>query len=56
MSGVSTRREGSLVFIDFTSFQSPGIMYQCNLKTKIPDMKVFREIVVHGYQNFKSIR
>ncbi|KAE9586690.1 hypothetical protein Lal_00004677 [Lupinus albus] len=46
---ISARREDSTVFISFTSFLSPGIIYQCNLGTEIPDMKIFREIVVPGF-------
>lgn len=43
---ISARREESTVFIRFTSFLTPGIIYQCNLETKFPELKVFREIVV----------
>ncbi|XP_057435121.1 uncharacterized protein LOC130727869 isoform X2 [Lotus japonicus] len=49
VSGISARREDSVVFISFTSFLSPGIIYQCNLGTEVPDMKIFREIVVPGF-------
>ncbi|KAG5528374.1 hypothetical protein RHGRI_029146 [Rhododendron griersonianum] len=42
----NVKREDIIAFIGFTSFLSPGIMYQCNLDTGIPDMKIFREIVV----------
>ncbi|XP_027903404.1 prolyl endopeptidase-like [Vigna unguiculata] len=49
VSEVSGRREDSVVFISFTSFLTPGIIYQCNLGTEIPDMKIFREIVVPGF-------
>ncbi|KAJ7966928.1 prolyl endopeptidase-like [Quillaja saponaria] len=47
--GISARREHSVVFIGFTSFLTPGIIYQCNLQTDVPDMKIFREIVVPGF-------
>ncbi|CAK9317626.1 unnamed protein product [Citrullus colocynthis] len=47
--GISARREDSLIFIGFTSFLTPGIIYQCNLETGTPDMKIFREIVVPGF-------
>ncbi|XP_022133468.1 prolyl endopeptidase-like [Momordica charantia] len=50
VSGISARREDSLIFIGFTSFLTPGIIYQCNLESGIPDMKVFREIVVPGFE------
>lgn len=49
VSEISARREDSVVFIGFTSFLTPGIIYQCNLGTEIPDMKIFREIVVPGF-------
>ncbi|XP_059633799.1 uncharacterized protein LOC132276409 isoform X1 [Cornus florida] len=43
---ISARRKDSMVFIKFVSFLTPAIIYQCNLGTEIPDMKVFREIVI----------
>ncbi|XP_052108838.1 uncharacterized protein LOC107460241 [Arachis duranensis] len=46
---VSARRKDSVVFISFTSFLMPRIIYQCDLRTNIPDMKIFREIVVPGF-------
>lgn len=49
VSEISARREDSIAFIGFTSFLSPGIIYQCNLDTGVPDMKIFREIVVPGF-------
>ncbi|WJX09143.1 prolyl oligopeptidase [Trifolium repens] len=49
VSEISARREDSVVFIGFTSFLTPGIIYQYNLNTQIPDMKIFREIVVPGF-------
>ncbi|XVF63585.1 hypothetical protein PTKIN_Ptkin09bG0098500 [Pterospermum kingtungense] len=47
--GISARREDSTVFIGFTSFLTPGIIYQCNLDTEHPEMKIFREIRVPGF-------
>lgn len=47
--GISARREDNVVFFSFTSFLSPGIIYQCNLGTGIPDLKIFREIAVPGF-------
>ncbi|KAG6699542.1 hypothetical protein I3843_08G070600 [Carya illinoinensis] len=47
--GISARREDNIVFIGFTSFLTPGIIYQCNLGTEVPEMKIFREIVVPGF-------
>lgn len=47
--GISARREDSVVFIGFTSFLTPGIIYQCNLENEVPHMKIFREISVPGF-------
>lgn len=49
VTGISARREDSVVFIGFSSFLTPGIIYQCNLENEVPDMKIFREIVVPGF-------
>jgi len=49
VSEISGRREDSEVFIGFTSFLTPGIIYQCDLRTQVPEMKIFREIVVPGF-------
>jgi prolyl oligopeptidase len=49
VTGISARRKDSTVFIGFTSFLTPGIIYQCNLDTGVPDMKIFREITVPGF-------
>jgi len=46
VDGISARRKDSVVFFQFTSFLSPGIIYECNLKTGAPELKIFREIVV----------
>ncbi|KAG8654520.1 prolyl endopeptidase [Manihot esculenta] len=49
VNGISARRKDSTVFIGFTSFLTPGIIYQCNLDAEVPDMKIFREISVAGF-------
>lgn len=49
VSGISARREDSTVFIGFTSFLTPGIIFKCSLDTELPDMKIFREITVPGF-------
>ncbi|KAK7280790.1 hypothetical protein RJT34_25857 [Clitoria ternatea] len=49
VNGISGRREDTVVFISFTSFLTPGIIYQCDLGTHIPDIKIFRDIVVPGF-------
>lgn len=47
--GISARREDNVAFIGFTSFLTPGIVYQCNIGSEVPDMKIFREISVPGF-------
>ena len=49
VSGISARRKDNVVFFGFTSFLSPGIIYQCNLETEVPSLKIFRETVVPGF-------
>ncbi|KAJ0026246.1 hypothetical protein Pint_09290 [Pistacia integerrima] len=46
---ISARREDSMIFIHFSGFLTPGIIYQCNLAEESPKLKVFREINVHGF-------
>ncbi|XP_006661048.2 prolyl endopeptidase-like [Oryza brachyantha] len=53
VSEISCRREDTEVFIGFTSFLSPGIIYRCNLTAAIPEMKIFREILVPGFDRTK---
>lgn len=48
--GISARREDSTVFIGFTSFLTPGIIFKCSLDTEVPAMKIFREISVPGFE------
>lgn len=47
--GVSGRRAYSEVFIGFTSFLTSGIIYKCNLASETPELEIFREIVVPGF-------
>ncbi|VFQ76377.1 unnamed protein product [Cuscuta campestris] len=49
VSGISARRKDNIFFVGFTNFLVPGIIYQCNLKTDVAEMKIFREIVVPGF-------
>ncbi|KAM0938659.1 putative prolyl oligopeptidase [Dioscorea sansibarensis] len=49
VTGISGRREDNEVFIGFTSFLTPGIIYKCDLATQVPEMKIFREILVPGF-------
>nr|DAD46649.1 TPA_asm: hypothetical protein HUJ06_016586 [Nelumbo nucifera] len=51
--GSSGRRKDNEIFIGFTSFLTPGIIYQCNLETEVPEMKIFREIVVPGFDRME---
>ncbi|KAK6939029.1 Peptidase S9A, N-terminal domain [Dillenia turbinata] len=46
---ITAQRKDSTFFIGFTSFLTPGIIYQCNLADGIPDMRIFREISVPGF-------
>ncbi|XP_050365033.1 uncharacterized protein LOC126783580 isoform X2 [Argentina anserina] len=50
VTGISGRREDSTIFFGFTSFVTPGVLYQCNLENEVPDLKVFREITVPGFE------
>lgn len=49
VSEISSRRKDSTVFIGFTSFLVPGVAYMCNLENNTPNMKIFREIIVPGF-------
>ncbi|CAN6242531.1 unnamed protein product [Urochloa humidicola] len=49
VSEISCRREDKEAFIGFVSFLSPGIIYRCNLESTIPELKVFQEILVPGF-------
>ncbi|KAG6487902.1 hypothetical protein ZIOFF_056640 [Zingiber officinale] len=49
VSGISGRREDTTIFIGFTSFLTPGIIYKCDLAPEVPEMKIFREISVAGF-------
>ncbi|GKV43637.1 hypothetical protein SLEP1_g50900 [Rubroshorea leprosula] len=46
---ITARREDDMFFIHFSSFLTPGIIYRCNLGAGVPDMKIFREISVPGF-------
>ncbi|XP_073035067.1 uncharacterized protein [Primulina eburnea] len=49
VSEISSRRKDSIIFIGFTSFLIPGLIYMCNLEADVPEMRIFREIVVPGF-------
>ncbi|TKW05952.1 hypothetical protein SEVIR_7G209900v4 [Setaria viridis] len=49
VNGISGRRVDSEVFIEFASFLTPGIIYRCDVSTEVPEMSVYREISVPGF-------
>ena len=46
---ISARPEDTIVFISFISLLSPGIIYQSNLESCVPDLKIFHEIIVPAF-------
>ncbi|PKA56028.1 prolyl oligopeptidase [Apostasia shenzhenica] len=50
VTGISGKRKDSQIFIGFTSFLTPGIIYKCNLSAEAPEMKIFREVFVPGFK------
>ncbi|KAI0489056.1 hypothetical protein KFK09_028897 [Dendrobium nobile] len=46
---VSGKREDTQIFFNFSSFLTPGIIYKCNLSTSVPEIKIFREVLVRGF-------
>ncbi|KAJ4835003.1 hypothetical protein Tsubulata_022882 [Turnera subulata] len=46
---ISARRKDSTLFFGFTSFLTPVIIYEGNLAAKVPDLKIFRESNVPGF-------
>lgn len=49
VTGISGKRKDSEIFIGFTSFLTPGIIYKCNLSAEAPEMKVFRDVSIPGF-------
>jgi prolyl oligopeptidase len=49
VNGISGRRADSEVFVEFASFLTPGIIYRCDVSTDVPEMTVYREISVPGF-------
>ncbi|GLJ04717.1 hypothetical protein SUGI_0001880, partial [Cryptomeria japonica] len=50
---ISGRRKYKELFIGFTSFLTPSIIYRCNLDAEKPNLVVFRETIVPGFdRNF----
>ncbi|KAH9613906.1 hypothetical protein KSS87_000904 [Heliosperma pusillum] len=46
IDGITARPQDSVVFFKFTSFLTPTIIYQCDLKEDSPQLKIFRESAV----------
>ncbi|KAJ9553891.1 hypothetical protein OSB04_017936 [Centaurea solstitialis] len=46
---ISARRQDSLFFVKLSSFITPGVVYEYDLKGRVPKMRVLREIVVQGF-------
>ncbi|EPS68647.1 hypothetical protein M569_06121, partial [Genlisea aurea] len=49
VSSISGRRKDGKIFIEFKSFLVPGIIYLCDLESEVPDLRIFRETVVPGF-------
>ncbi|KAJ0255913.1 Prolyl oligopeptidase family protein [Hirschfeldia incana] len=49
VSDVSARRKDNTFFFSFTSFLTPGVIYKCDLANGAPEVKVFREVAVPGF-------
>lgn len=49
VSDVSARRKDDTFFFSFTSFLTPGVIYKCDLANEAPEVKVFREVAVPGF-------
>ncbi|XP_071733077.1 uncharacterized protein [Rutidosis leptorrhynchoides] len=46
---ISARRQDSVFFVKFSSFITPGVVYQYDLKDNVPKMKVLRQSLVPGF-------
>ncbi|KAG9149046.1 hypothetical protein Leryth_010652 [Lithospermum erythrorhizon] len=55
VSEISARRKDNSFFIGFTSFLVPGIFYHCDLHSGVPEMKIFREIIVPGFDRTEFV-
>ncbi|XP_037446266.1 prolyl endopeptidase-like [Triticum dicoccoides] len=49
VNGITGRRGDSEVFVEFSSFLTPGIIYRCDLSSRAPKMSIYREITVPGF-------
>ncbi|KAG2313412.1 hypothetical protein Bca52824_024969 [Brassica carinata] len=49
VSEVSARRKDNAFFFSFTSYLTPGVIYKCDLANGSPEVKVFREVAVPGF-------
>ncbi|KAL4575422.1 hypothetical protein LXL04_022265 [Taraxacum kok-saghyz] len=46
---ISSRRQDSVFFVKLSSFITPGVVYQYDLKPMGPELRILREIVVTGF-------
>ncbi|KAK1419720.1 hypothetical protein QVD17_29001 [Tagetes erecta] len=46
---ISARRQDDVFFVKLSSFINPGVVYEYDLKPRVPVTKVLREIVVPGF-------
>jgi prolyl oligopeptidase len=46
---ISGQRQDSEIYFNFTSFLTPGIIYQCDLSSMEPEVKVLRETAVANF-------
>ncbi|CAH8334443.1 unnamed protein product [Eruca vesicaria subsp. sativa] len=49
VSDLSARRKDNAFFFSFTSYLTPGVVYKCDLANESPEVKVFREVAVPGF-------
>ncbi|KAK8944814.1 hypothetical protein KSP39_PZI007741 [Platanthera zijinensis] len=49
VTGISGKRNDAEIFFSFTSFLTPGVIYRCNLSYEAPEMKVFQDVFVPGF-------
>jgi prolyl oligopeptidase len=55
VNGITGRRADSEVFVEFASFLTPGIIYRCDLSAGAPEMIIYREISVPGFDRTEFV-